>query len=475
MCAYESASDKAQHAAADDARRALTDLAREVGTLNERGALERPGASASERARVLYLRGRLLEAVGVVHDAKSSLEGDAGPHEPGQSHGDTKKDISQKDSAEDLLKRAAKLDPALDGAWLTLAQTLWKKNDLQGARNCYDAVLARRPHKKALCAVSMLCRGLAKSRAEPGSDAQKHFVDESLAFAKAAVRLDVDDGHAWYQVGTATMSLFFARGATDKKTLLAALKAYENAAKGGPTGAGGTDPEKHMRDHPDVHFNRAVICRYVERYGDALEGFREAARLDPALPTRQEVNAVLAALTKLDDGCRGAGATCKPKRVAAMARALREEDDALLPEKAESAFVTHEGTRYVTKRVSDLNDGVNVGSAVKARAVVDATATDAAGHNGGAAQLGALNLHYVAVDAAGARFAISVYGLEDGAVRMSSTLTLLNPDVRDVDVQWNGRRYAFRLVRVDLPKQILVGGKMPVGRIARPRMASTNL
>jgi hypothetical protein len=137
--------------------------------------------------------------------------------------------------------------------------------------------------------------------------------------------------------------------------------------------------------------------------------------------------------------------------------------------------VTHEGTRYVTKRVSDLNDGVNVGSAVKARAVVDATATDAAGHNGGAEQLGALNLHYVAVDAAGARFAISVYGLEDGAVRMSSTLTLLNPDVRDVDVQWNGRRYAFRLVRVDLPKQILVGGKMPVGRIARPRMASTNL
>ena len=472
MRAYESASDKAQHAAADDARRALTDLSREVGTLNERGALERPDASASERARVLYLRGRLLEAVGVVHDAKSSREGDAGPHEPGANHGDEKKD-SSRDSAEDLLKRAAKLDPALDGAWLTLAQTLWKKNDLQGARNCYDAVLARRPHKKALCAVSMLCRGLAKSRAEPGSDAQKRLVDESLAFAKAAVRLDVDDGHAWYQVGTATMSAFFARGATDKKTLLAALKAYENAEKGGPTGAGGSDPEKHMRDHPDVHFNRAVICRYVERYGDALEGFREAARLDPALPTRREVDAVLSALAKLDDGCRGAGATCKPKRVAAMARALREEDDDA-PERAESAFVTHEGTRYVTKRVSELGDGVNVGIAVKARAVVDATATDAV-MNGGAEALGALNLHYVAVDAAGARFAISVYGLEDGAVRMSSTLTLLNPDVRDVDVQWNGRRYAFRLVRVDLPKQILVGGKMPVGRIARPRMASTNL
>ena len=77
MRAYESASDKAQHAAADDARRALTDLAREVWTLHERGALERPDAPASERARVLYLRGRLLEAVGVVRDAKGARsEGD---------------------------------------------------------------------------------------------------------------------------------------------------------------------------------------------------------------------------------------------------------------------------------------------------------------------------------------------------------------------------------------------------------------
>ena len=85
---------------------------------------------------------------------------------------------------------------------------------------------------------------------------------------------------------------------------MTALKAYENAEKGGPTGAGARDPEKHMRDHPDVHFNRAVVCRYVERYGEALAGFAEAARLDPALPTKSEVDAVLAALARLDDGCR---------------------------------------------------------------------------------------------------------------------------------------------------------------------------
>ena len=475
MRAHESANDKAQHAAADDARRALTDLAREVQTLNERGALERPEAPASERARVLYLRGRLQEAVGVVPDAQESREKDAGP--PDAANPD-KKSVTRsrgaQDTAEDLLKRAAKLDPALDGAWLTLAQTLWKKNDLQGARRCYDAVLAKRPHKKALCAASMLCRALAKCRAEPGSDAQKALVAESLQFAKAAVRLDVDDGHAWYQVGTATMSVFFAQGATDKGALLTALKAYDHAEKGGPTGAGAGDPEKHMREHPDVHFNRAVIGRYVERYEEALKGFAEAARLDPALPTKPEVDGILAALAKLDDGCRGTGAACKPKRVAAAARALREEDAA----RDDAARVSHEGTSYATRRVADLTEGANVGIAVRARPVLDATAngSDVSRRTERRSEaFGALNLHYVAVDASGALFAVSVYGLEDGAVRLSATLTLLDPDVKDVEVTWGGRRYAFRLVRVDLPKQILVGGKMPVGRVARPRMASTHL
>jgi hypothetical protein len=41
--------------------------------------------------------------------------------------------------------------------------------------------------------------------------------------------------------------------------------------------------------------------------------------------------------------------------------------------------------------------------------------------------------------------------------------------------QWEGRRYRFKLIRVDLPKQIFIAGQMPVGRIARPRLASTNL
>ena len=46
--------------------------------------------------------------------------------------------------------------------------------------------------------------------------------------------------------------------------------------------------------------------------------------------------------------------------------------------------------------------------------------------------------------------------------------------MKDVDATWEGRAFKFRLVRVDLPNQILVGGSMPVG-LARPRLASINL
>jgi hypothetical protein len=53
--------------------------------------------------------------------------------------------------------------------------------------------------------------------------------------------------------------------------------------------------------------------------------------------------------------------------------------------------------------------------------------------------------------------ALSVYGLEDGAVKQMSTISLLSPNVREVDAEWEGRRYQFKLIRVDLPKQIFVG------------------
>ena len=158
---------------------------------------------------------------------------------------------------------------------------------------------------------------------------------------------------------------------------------------------------------------------------------------------------MLAVLTKLDDGCAGQGPMFKPKRLLPVQKTLAE---ARAPSAAEE---------YRGGSLKALAPGVNKGVCVNVRAALDATAEDM------------LNLHYIVVDGDGTLAALSVYGLEDGAVRQSSTLTLLDPNVKDVDATWEGRRFKFRLVRVDLPKQILVGGPCRLAWRGRGLRAST--
>ena len=424
--------------AANNARVGLAALLSEVLVVSS--DLEGPGSSATDRARALFLRGRLQESTGAMDAGASGAKTLA--------------------CAEEALKKAAKLDPGLDGAWNCLAQLLWKKGNLDGAKSCYQAVLNRGPNKKTLQAMSMLFRSLAKSKAAPGTDEQKNYIAESMVYAKAAVKLDLTDGYSWYQVGTAYMSAFFAEGASDRTKLAQALKAYENAERGGPNGIG-RSKGLGLADHPDLHFNRAIVYRYVEDYGAALESFAKAAALDPNLPVAGEVDAVTASLAKLDDGCRGVGTMFKSKRLATLRAALLCGGGVYSgSSNAVDAAVPKE---YEDQSLAALAEGTNEGVAVRVRIAMDATAEDL------------LNLSYVVVDKDGVLAALSVYGLEDGAIRQTSTLTLLRPNVRDVDATRGGRRFRFRLIRIDLPKQILVGGQMPVGRNARPRMASTNM
>ena len=173
------------------------------------------------------------------------------------------------------------------------------------------------------------------------------------------------------------------------------------------------------------------------------------------------MDAVTAALAKLDDGCRGVGTMFKSKRLATLRAALLCGGGVYSgSSNAVDAAVPKE---YEDQSLAALAEGTNEGVAVRVRIAMDATAEDL------------LNLSYVVVDKDGVLAALSVYGLEDGAIRQTSTLTLLRPNVRDVDATRGGRRFRFRLIRIDLPKQILVGGQIPVGRNARPRMASTNM
>ena len=195
---------------------------------------------------------------------------------------------------------------------------------------------------------------------------------------KPWVKLDMCDGQSWYQVGMAYMSQFFAEGASDPSKLNHALKAYTSAEQGGPTGTGAAGGGG-IGDYPDLHFNRAIVQRYCEEYGAALDGFRVAARLDPGLPWKAEVDAIIQVLNKLDDGCSGTGPLFKPKRLAPIMKAMEG-----------TGHPGNETPKGYTAAASiakggGLVSGVNTGLAVNVRAVIDVTAED---H---------LNLHYIVV------------------------------------------------------------------------------
>jgi hypothetical protein len=152
-------------------------------------------------------------------------------------------------------------------------------------------------------------------------------------------------------------------------------------------------PGGGIGDHPDLHFNRAVVSRYVEHFGEALCGFAKAQALDKNLPTQTEVDAVLAALGKLHDACAGVGASFKQKKLAGIKSALRE-DTGETTENADGrtktdgktknvpVVLTHENRQFSCVELVSLTEGVNQNVALRCRAVIDATA-GASGTTGG--------------------------------------------------------------------------------------------
>ncbi|KAF9594055.1 hypothetical protein IFM89_027029 [Coptis chinensis] len=66
--------------------------------------------------------------------------------------------------AEDHLSKAVKLNPSFADAWLCFGNCIWKKGDLQSAKNYFSLALNKGPNKKILCQLSMLERRMAQGK-----------------------------------------------------------------------------------------------------------------------------------------------------------------------------------------------------------------------------------------------------------------------------------------------------------------------
>jgi len=83
---------------------------------------------------------------------------------------------------------------------------------------------------------------------------------------------------------------------------------------------------------------------------------------------------------------------------------------------------------------------------------------------------GDVPLYYVCVDAEAQPFCISVLGLAQGAVKQASPLAVADPELTQVDAEWEGASFGFQKVRVDAPHKLVVGGRPAAALSEAPRL-----
>jgi len=156
---------------------------------------------------------------------------------------------------------------------------------LISAKNCYSTALSLSRNKTSLRELSRVLRLLDPKLQLTQEEKQfsgitlqqllnRKRVDnliESISKAKEAVQLDFSDGESWYILGNAYLSSYILHS-LDVADLNKALSAFKQAEKSETTA-----------QNPDLHYNRSIIYKHLERYQEAYEGFKKALELDPSL------------------------------------------------------------------------------------------------------------------------------------------------------------------------------------------------
>ncbi|XP_032712832.1 tetratricopeptide repeat protein 5 isoform X2 [Lontra canadensis] len=334
--------------------------------------------------------------------------------------------------AEELLSKAVKLEPKLVEAWNQLGEVYWKKGDIAAAHTCFSGALTHCKNKVSLQNLSMVLRQL---RTDTGDEHSRHVMD-SVRQAKLAVQMDVHDGRSWYILGNAYLSLYFNTG-QNPKISQQALSAYAQAEK----------VDRTACSNPDLHLNRATLHKYEENYGEALEGFSQAAALDPAWPEpRRREQQLLEFLNRLTSLLESKGKV-KAKKLQSMLGSLRP---AHLGPCGDGRYQSASGQKLTLelKPLSALQPGVNSGAVVLGKVVFSLTTEEK------------VPFTFGLVDSDGPCYAVMVYNMvQSWGVLIGDSVAIPEPNLRLHQIQHKGKDYCFSSVRVETPLLLVVNGK----------------
>lgn len=161
------------------------------------------------------------------------------------------------------MSKAVKQDPRNAGAWTALGHCLWSRGQLDQARSCFLQALEQGETAEALRQLSMIVRQIQSKTTDPAA-----VMDESIRYAKEAIKLDVNHHVSWYVLGNAHCTRFFSVS-QDVTDLKKAVVAYDRSEKlGGDI-------------NPDLYFNRGNVLRYLQEYDAACAAYRRSKEIDP--------------------------------------------------------------------------------------------------------------------------------------------------------------------------------------------------
>ncbi|XP_057642407.1 tetratricopeptide repeat protein 5 isoform X2 [Chionomys nivalis] len=211
--------------------------------------------------------------------------------------------------------------------------------------------------------------------------------------------------------------------------------------------APGEKVDRKASSNPDLHLNRATLHKYEENYGEALEGFSQAAALDPAWPEpRQREQQLMEFLTRLTSLLESKGKT-KPKKLQSMLGSLRP---AHLGPCGDGRYQSATGQKVTLecKPLSSLQPGVNSGAVVLGKVVFSLTAEEK------------VPFTFGLVDSDGPCYAVMVYNVvQSWGVLIGDSVAIPEPNLRHHQIQHKGKNYSFSSVRVETPLLLVVNGK----------------
>jgi len=175
------------------------------------------------------------------------------------------------ETAENYLTKAVKLCPSIVDAWICLGEVYWKKRDFEGSKNCFQTSIEKSdvPNKNGLRKLSMVIRQLGN-----GPEEKLENIRRAIDLAKQALNVDMNDGESWYILGNAQLAYFFeSYGTVGLDELQKCILAYKKAER---------DRSESGEFILDLHHNRGVVFRYLERYQDSLIDLERAHEIDPS-------------------------------------------------------------------------------------------------------------------------------------------------------------------------------------------------